>query len=97
MTLLFRTLYAAAILVLALIAIVGIAAIGLYLSFNHKDRDARDYFLAGKSLPWWTIGASLIAANISAEQFIGMSGSGFAIGLDRLAEIVEAQRDVAQP
>src|SRR5690606_13105887 len=36
---------------------------------------------AGKSLPWWAIGASLIAANISAEQFIGMSGSGFAIGL----------------
>lgn len=37
--------------------------------------------MAGKSLPWWAIGASLIAANISAEQFIGMSGSGFAIGL----------------
>jgi SSS family solute:Na+ symporter len=37
--------------------------------------------LAGKSLPWWAIGASLIAANISAEQFIGMSGSGFALGL----------------
>ena len=32
-------------------------------------------------MPWWTIGASLIAANISAEQFIGMSGSGFALGL----------------
>ena len=37
--------------------------------------------LAGKSLPWWAIGASLIAANISAEQIIGMSGSGYAIGL----------------
>ena len=46
-----------------------------------EERTAEDYFLAGKSLPWWAIGASLIAANISAEQFIGMSGSGFAIGL----------------
>lgn len=46
-----------------------------------KKKDAEDYFLASKSLPFWAIGASLIAANISAEQFIGMSGSGFAIGL----------------
>lgn len=45
------------------------------------QKDSQDYFLAGKSLPWWAIGASLIAANISAEQIIGMSGSGFAIGL----------------
>jgi SSS family solute:Na+ symporter len=44
-------------------------------------RDTEDYFLAGKALPWWAIGASLIAANISAEQVIGMSGSGYAIGL----------------
>lgn len=44
-------------------------------------KDAKDYFLAGKALPWWAIGASLIAANISAEQIIGMSGSGYAIGL----------------
>src|SRR5690606_2699510 len=39
------------------------------------------YFLASKALPWWAVGASLIASNISAEQFIGMSGSGFALGL----------------
>jgi len=45
------------------------------------ERDTKDYFLAGKSLPWWAIGASLIAANISAEQIIGMSGSGYAIGI----------------
>ena len=45
------------------------------------NKDTSDYFLAGKSLPWWAIGASLIAANISAEQIIGMSGSGYAIGL----------------
>src|SRR6187551_3984068 len=45
------------------------------------EKDTSDYFLAGKSLPWWAIGASLIAANISAEQIVGMSGSGYAIGL----------------
>ena len=42
---------------------------------------SEDYFLAGKSLPWWAIGASLIAANISAEQIIGQSGQGFVVGL----------------
>lgn len=45
------------------------------------DRDTKDYFLAGKTLPWWAVGTSLIAANISAEQIIGMSGSGYALGL----------------
>ncbi len=62
-----------------LIVIVGL---GIWISHlkKNKDKTAEDYFLAGKSLPWWTIGASLIAANISAEQFIGMSGSGFAGG-----------------
>lgn len=60
-----------------------ILGIGLYVSRDKKghEKNAEDYFLASKSLPWWAIGASLIAANISAEQFIGMSGSGFAIGL----------------
>jgi len=46
-----------------------------------KERSSSDYFLANKSLPWFLVGSSIIAANISAEQFIGMSGSGFAIGL----------------
>lgn len=46
-----------------------------------KDKSAEDYFLASKSLPFWAIGSSLIAANISAEQIIGMSGSGYAIGM----------------
>lgn len=46
-----------------------------------KERSAEDYFLAGRSLPWWVIGASIIASNISAEQMIGMSGSGYVIGL----------------
>jgi len=60
-----------------------IVGIGLYVSRDKKghQKNAEDYFLASKSLPWWAIGASLIAANISAEQFIGMSGSGFASGL----------------
>ena len=60
-----------------------ILGMGLYLSFRKrkKERTSEDYFLAGKSLTWWAIGASLIASNISAEQFIGMSGSGFAIGI----------------
>lgn len=60
-----------------------ILVVGLWVSRNKdgKQKNAEDYFLASKSLPWWAIGASLIAANISAEQFIGMSGSGFALGL----------------
>jgi len=60
-----------------------IVSVGLWVSRTKKgeEKTAEDYFLAGKSLPWWAIGASLIAANISAEQFIGMSGSGFSIGL----------------
>ena len=60
-----------------------ILGVGLWVSRDKKghEKNAEDYFLAGKSLPWWAIGASLIAANISAEQFIGMSGSGFALGL----------------
>jgi SSS family solute:Na+ symporter len=60
-----------------------IVTIGLWVSRKKKgkERTAQDYFLASKALPWWAIGASLIASNISAEQFIGMSGSGFAIGL----------------
>ena len=60
-----------------------IVSVGLWVSRSKDghEKNAEDYFLAGKSLPWWAIGASLIAANISAEQFIGMSGSGFSLGL----------------
>lgn len=60
-----------------------IIGVGLWVSRDKKghQKNAEDYFLASKSLPWWAIGASLIAANISAEQIIGMSGSGFAVGL----------------
>jgi SSS family solute:Na+ symporter len=62
---------------------VGLIGVASWISRaeNKHERDTSDYFLAGKSLPWWAIGASLIAANISAEQIIGMSGSGYVIGL----------------
>jgi solute:Na+ symporter, SSS family len=63
--------------------VVGLLFLALWISRNEKnhERNTEDYFLAGKALPWWAIGASLIASNISAEQIIGMSGSGYAIGL----------------
>jgi len=68
--------------IFALYAVL-ILSVGLWVSRGKKGvkKTAQDYFLASKSLPWWAIGASLIAANISAEQMIGMSGSGMAIGL----------------
>ncbi|MEA1672469.1 sodium/sugar symporter [Nitrospirillum sp. BR 11163] len=70
------------------IAVLGFYAVFIFLLAQWVSREkvgheknAKDYFLAGRSLPWWAIGASLIAANISAEQIIGMAGSGYAIGL----------------
>ncbi|KRC80343.1 sodium/sugar symporter [Sphingomonas sp. Root241] len=62
---------------------IGIFGLAQWVSREKAGhaKDTSDYFLASKSLPWWAIGASLIAANISAEQIVGMSGSGFAIGL----------------
>ncbi|WP_353777266.1 sodium/solute symporter [Winogradskyella sp. 3972H.M.0a.05] len=65
------------ILVAYLLVIVGI---GIYLS-RKESTNAKDYFFASNILPWWAIGGSLIASNISAEQFIGMSGSGYVVGL----------------
>jgi len=53
----------------------------IYKRKNVEDSSSKGYFLAEGSLTWWAIGASLIASNISAEQFIGMSGSGFKMGL----------------
>ncbi|NQT77490.1 MAG: sodium/solute symporter [Bacteroidetes bacterium] len=60
-----------------------IVSVGVWISRTKKgqQKTAQDYFLASRSLTWWAIGASLIAANISAEHFIAMSGSGFRIGL----------------
>jgi len=68
------------VLVFYAVILLGVA---LYVSREPKGtvKTTEDYFLAGKSLPWWAIGASVIAANISAEQIIGMSGEGYRIGL----------------
>ena len=52
----------------------------IYLKKKKTTTDTKDFFLAEGSLTWWAIGASLIASNISAEQFIGMSGEGFFVG-----------------
>lgn len=68
-------------IVLAYLAGIFILAQWVSREKGDHEKSAQDYFLASKSLPWWAIGASLIAANISAEQIIGMSGSGYAIGL----------------
>lgn len=75
------------------IYMVLLISLGLYFSRTKKgeQKTANDYFLAGNKLTWWAVGASLIAANISAEQFIGMSGSGFGIGISIAAyEIMAA-------
>jgi SSS family solute:Na+ symporter len=62
---------------------IAVSSYGYYVYHKKKSvtADSRDFFLAEGSLTWWAIGASLIASNISAEHFIGMSGSGFALGL----------------
>ncbi|MBR5275276.1 MAG: sodium/solute symporter [Bacteroidales bacterium] len=78
------------ILVIYLVVLVGL---GLFLGRTKKgeEKSANDYFLAGNTLTWWAVGASLIAANISAEQFIGMSGTGFRDGIATAAyEIMAA-------
>jgi len=62
---------------------IVVAGYGYWIYQRKKAEEAssKDFFLAEGSLTWWAIGASLIASNISAEQFIGMSGSGFKMGL----------------
>lgn len=61
--------------------IVATYGIWIYQKKKKSTADTNDFFLAEGSLTWWAIGASIIASNISAEQFIGMSGSGFKMGL----------------
>lgn len=59
-----------------------VLAVGIIVSRRvNKKKDSANYFFASNSLPWFLVGSSILAANISAEQFVGMSGSGFAIGL----------------
>jgi SSS family solute:Na+ symporter len=63
---------------LFIIAVVGVIALGIWKSRDEDtsgEQGASDYFLAGRGLTWWLVGFSLIAANISTEQFVGMSGS----------------------
>lgn len=66
-----------------LIYFLIVSSYGFWIYYKKKSasKDSKDYFLAEGSLTWWAIGASLIASNISAEQMIGMSGSGFKLGL----------------
>ncbi len=59
-----------------------VAGVGIIVSRRvNKKKDSANYFFASNSLPWYLVGSSIIAANISAEQFVGMSGSGFAMGM----------------
>jgi solute:Na+ symporter, SSS family len=62
---------------------IGIFVLAQWVSREKgtHQKDAQDYFLASRALPWWAIGTSLIAANISAEQIVGMSGSGYVMGM----------------
>ena len=70
-----------------IVYIIILVGMGMFLSRSKKgqEKSSTDYFLAGNTLTWWAVGASLIAANISAEQFIGMSGSAFASGIAQAA------------
>lgn len=69
--------------VVFVIYFIIVASYGYFIYHRKKSKEtsSKDFFLAEGSLTWWAIGASLIASNISAEHFIGMSGSGFALGL----------------
>jgi SSS family solute:Na+ symporter len=57
------------------------AVVGISLYASRREKDAEDYFLAGRNLSWWLIGFSLIASNISTEHFVGMAGRGYDLGL----------------
>jgi SSS family solute:Na+ symporter len=63
------------------LVLVGSYGYWIYHRRKSKEHDSKGFFLAEGSLTWWAIGASLIASNISAEQFIGMSGNGFFVGV----------------
>lgn len=69
--------------VVFMLSVIGVGMIKSRGEKTHSENGAADYFLAGRGLSWWLIGFSLIAANISAEQFVGMSGQG--AGLEGLS------------
>ncbi len=62
------------------IYLLGMIGFGVWIASKDKMTNAQDYFLASKSLPWWAVGGSLIASNISTEQILGMNGSAFEFG-----------------
>ena len=61
--------------------ILGMIGFGIYITLKEKTENAQDYFLASRALPWWAVGGSLIASNISTEQILAMNGSGFELGM----------------
>jgi SSS family solute:Na+ symporter len=69
--------------VILIVYAIGIFTLAQWVSREKgsHEKNAQDYFLASRALPWWAIGTSLIAANISAEQIVGMSGSGYVMGM----------------
>lgn len=69
------------VIFLVYFVIVSTYGIWVYKNKGRKNADSKDFFLAEGSLTWWAIGASIIASNISAEQFIGMSGQAFQLGI----------------
>jgi len=58
-----------------------VVGLGLWIGLKRKDQNAHGFFLAGNTLPWWAVGGALIASNISAEQFIGMTSTGYTVGM----------------
>ena len=66
--------------VIAFAAFIALV-IGVSLRAGREEKDSEDYFLAGRALPWWLVGISLIASNISTEHFVGMAGRGYELGL----------------
>ncbi|KMT65661.1 sodium:solute symporter family transporter [Catenovulum maritimum] len=69
-----------AIFAIYIVAIISLASWVSREKPGH-EKDSSDYFLASKSLPWWAVGGSLIASNISAEQIVGMTGAGYDVGI----------------
>jgi SSS family solute:Na+ symporter len=68
-----------------LVVIIGylflMMGFGIWIARKEKNENTKDYFLASSALPWWAVGGSLIASNISTEQILGMNGSGYIMGL----------------
>lgn len=74
--------FAIADIIVFLVYCAIVIGVGIVISRQvNKKKDSKNYFFAGNTLPWYLVGSSIIAANISAEQFVGMSGSAFAMGL----------------